>query len=78
MTNRIAGFGSHTCIWIPSEAQDPCEMKFPVQSMPGDGTDEITDESMAGPAIASRAMVDQAREGLCYQRRNLTFLICLT
>ena len=28
--------------------------------------------------FAGRAMVDQAREGLCYQRRNLTFLICLT
>ena len=25
-----------------------------------------------------RAMVDQARERLCYQRINLTFLICLT
>ena len=25
-----------------------------------------------------RAMVDQAREGLCYQRINLMFLICLT
>ena len=25
-----------------------------------------------------RAMVDQARESLCYQRINLTFLICLT
>ena len=28
--------------------------------------------------FARRAMVDQAREGLCYQRINLTFLICLT
>ena len=28
--------------------------------------------------FASRAMVDQAREGLCYQRINLTFLVCLT
>ena len=28
--------------------------------------------------FARRAMIDQAREGLCYQRINLTFLICLT
>ena len=28
--------------------------------------------------FARRAMVDQARKGLCYQRRNLTFLMCLT
>ena len=28
--------------------------------------------------FARRAMVDQTREGLCYQGRNLTFLICLT
>ena len=28
--------------------------------------------------FARRAMVDQAREGLCCQRINLTFLICLT
>ena len=28
--------------------------------------------------FARRAMVDQAREGLCYQRKYLTLLMCLT
>ena len=28
--------------------------------------------------FAPRAIVGQASEGLCYQRRNLTFWICLT
>ena len=28
--------------------------------------------------FALRAMVDQARQGLCYQRKYLTFSICLT
>ena len=28
--------------------------------------------------FARRAMIDQAREGLRYQRINLTFFICLT
>ena len=35
-------------------------------------------DAMQSGIFAQRAMVDQAREGLCYQSRNLMFLICLT
>ena len=37
----------------------------------------IRDEVKCG-IFARRAVVDQAPERLCYQRINLTFLICLT
>ena len=65
VTNRIAGFGSHACIWITSETLEPVFHRNFIWHLTGredsyggnepsnhvsdESTDEITDENTAGP-----------------------------
>ena len=54
MTNRIAGFGSHACIWIPSETLEPVFHHVFIGHLIGE------EDSCLGDELLSNHVIDEA------------------